>query len=82
MNVELKLEKNNTREVINLKEANKSKSDGDAELSTSCLFCKFKPNCVDAIPYYNQAATLYRAAGQWAEEIYCREKLVFCFRDL
>ena len=82
MNVELKLEKVKTREITNLKEANKSKSDGDAELSTSCLFCKFKPNCVDAIPYFNQAASLYHASGQWTEEIYCREKLVFCFRTL
>lgn len=83
MNVELKnLEKSNTFDQNKLNEATNSKSKGESELKTCVAFCKFKPNCEDAIPYFNQAAELFHGAGNWKEEISCREKLIFCFRNL
>jgi hypothetical protein len=83
MNVELKkLDKFETKDQKSLKEADKYKSEGDFELKTSIICCKFKPNCEDAIPYYNQAINLYHAAGRFQDEIYCREKLCYCFRYL
>lgn len=80
MNVELERANLEPSKLRNLKEADDNRSRGDDEISTSCICCKFKPNCDDAIPYYSSAADIYHGANQWKDEIYCREKLAFCFR--
>lgn len=65
-----------------LSEADRYKAEGDNEISTSCIFCKFKPNYLDAVPSYISAADKYHAMGNFTEEIYCREKLTICHRNL
>lgn len=81
MNIELERAKiEPTHIVVDTKEADKNRKHGDAEIKTSCVSCKFKPNTHDAIPFYQQAADSYRAAQKYNDEIYCREKLIFCFQ--
>jgi hypothetical protein len=63
-------------------QANTNKERGDSYIKTSCMMCKFKPNFEDAIPFYKSAADEYHAQNNFKEEIYCREKLVVCFRSL
>jgi hypothetical protein len=80
MNVELQRAKGDSRNVVDLKQAHDDRKRGDAELKTSCICCKFKPSCDEAIPFYSQAADMYKGAGMFNDELYCREKLIFCFR--
>lgn len=83
MNVEMKdRSSSNAKDGDSFKEAKTKRSQGDSELKTSCITCKFKPNCEDAIPFYNGAAELYHGASQYNDEIYCREKLIFCYNFL
>lgn len=81
MNIELK---SSSREAKSgdLKDAKTHRSRGDSEIKTSCITCKFKPNCEDAIPFYTQAAEIYHGASAWNDEIYCRDKLTFCYHTL
>jgi hypothetical protein len=58
------------------------KQKGDSYIKTSCIMCKFKPNFEDAIPFYKTAADQFHTQTNFKEEIYCREKLAFCFRSL
>jgi hypothetical protein len=85
MNLEIqrgKLEDSRTIDQGKLKEARQNKEAGDSEIKISCLLCKFKPNCLEAIPYYIAAADAYHTMQIWSEEIYCREKLAYCHRSL
>jgi hypothetical protein len=59
-----------------------NKQKGDAYVKTSCIMCKFKPNYEDAIPFYKLAADGFHGQNNIKEEIYCREKLAVCFRNL
>jgi hypothetical protein len=79
MNVEMQM-KNEGNQISNIKEAQKLKASGDEELKTNCFLCKFKPNYDNAIPYYKRAAEIYHAASSFLDEIYCREKLIQCFK--
>jgi hypothetical protein len=84
MNVEMNNQNNqieNQNKISNLKEAQKMRATGDEELKTNCFFCKFKPNYDDAIPYFKRAAEIYHAASSFMDEIYCREKLIQCFKN-
>ena len=81
MNVEMKM-KVDANQLANSKQAQELKIQGDSELKTSCLLCKFKPNYLDAIPFYKNAANLFKSALSYDEEIYCREKLTLCFRNI
>lgn len=84
MNIELQRAKveDKQEKSSGSKEAKENKEKGDSEIKTSCICCKFKPNCLNAVPYYIKAADLYHASSQWNEELYCREKLVFCHQNL
>lgn len=64
------------------KDAKSNRIKGDNEIKTSFFSCKFKPNCMDAIPFYKLAATQYHNQSAFEDEIYCREKLAFCYRNL
>ncbi len=80
MNIELK-SKEEQQSTPDLTEAQQKRQAGDDELKTSCLMCKFKPNFLDAIPYYKNASQLYHSARAFRDEIYCREKLAYCLRE-
>jgi hypothetical protein len=80
MNKEAQKEKIEPQFKVDTKEADKNRKLGDAEIKTSCLTCKFKSNCHDAIAYFSLAADSYKAAQKFNDEIYCREKLIFCFQ--
>jgi len=80
MNKEEQKEKIEPQFKVDTKEADKNRKLGDAEIKTSCLTCKFKSNCHDAIAYYSLAADSYKGAHKFNDEIYCREKLIFCFQ--
>ena len=62
-----------------LKEAKQDKQQGDSALKTSCIFCKFKPDTLGAIPYYKAAIQKFNGLNEVDEQIYCHNKLVFCF---
>lgn len=65
-----------------LKNARLKRQMGDSEIQTGCLICKFKPNCEDAIPFYVEAAEAFHGAKLLKDELYCREKLAYCYRVL
>ena len=82
MNNELEMENSARALKVDTKEADRNRKEGDSEINTSCITCKFKPNFHDAIPFYQLAADSYRSAHKFNDEIYCRQKLVLCFRNL
>lgn len=58
-----------------------NKSQGEEEIKTSCIFCKYKPNYADAIPSFRKAADQYHGLRDWDQEIYCRIRLALCFKE-
>jgi tetratricopeptide (TPR) repeat protein len=46
------------------------------------LFCKCKPNYLDAVTNYERAAENYHKCNRFQEEIKCRERAVICNRAL
>ena len=65
-----------------LQEAEDDKSRGLSELKTCSILFKCKPNYERAIPYFKNAAQNYAKIRNTKEEIFCRNKLVECFRQL
>jgi hypothetical protein len=63
-------------------EALLNKQRGDSEVNTSCIMCKFKPNWLDAVPFYISAADQYHGLNMWREELDCRGKLALCHNNL
>lgn len=63
------------------KEAKENEAQAQSYLKTSCIFCKFKPNYLDAIPYLQKAADSYHGSKEWLNEIKCRENLARCFKE-
>lgn len=66
---------------IENKEAKENEAQALLHLKTSCIFCKFKPNYLDAIPYLQKAADSYHGSKEWLNEIKCRENLARCFKE-
>lgn len=58
-----------------------NKGQGEDEIKTSCIFCKYKPNYTDAIPSFQKAAEQYHGLRDWEQEIYCRIRLATCFKE-
>jgi tetratricopeptide (TPR) repeat protein len=76
------MDMDNNKRIENINEANHYKAEGDNEIKTSCIMCKFKPNYLDAVSSYISAADKFHNLQEYKEEIYCREKLVLCHRNL
>lgn len=68
-------------ENINKNTAKESEQQGEDFLKTSCIFCKFKPNYLDAIPFFQKAADSYHGSREWHNEIKSRTHLAKCFRE-
>jgi hypothetical protein len=51
-------------------------------LTTSCLKCRFSPDYLGAITLLKKAADLYHGSSKYEEEILCRQRLTFCFRQI
>ena len=71
------------------KEAKEDKREGISNISTSCITCKFKPDYMDAIPFFRSASDSFFGLGKSypklyieniiIDEIFCREKLMLCY---
>ncbi len=65
-----------------IKLAHEARNEGDSDLKVCYIFCKCDPDYLSAVPNYEKAAKQYHTAKNYKEEIYCREKLVLCQRNL
>lgn len=68
-------------ENMNKNTAKDSEQQGEDCLKTSCIFCKFKPNYLDAIPFFQKASDSYHGSKDWQNEIKSRINLTKCFRE-
>ena len=71
----------NLIDLNNIEKANQDYIHGLELLQTSCIKCRYKPNYLDAIPFFKKAAEVYRGCGQYEKEVQTREKLVRCFNN-
>ena len=71
---------NNKNSPANIAEAAKEK--GDKAIAVSIICCKYEPDYLSAVPSYEQAAKNFSLIKNFKEEIYCRDKLVNCHRNL
>ena len=65
-----------------IKEANDLLEEGESEMSVCWLFCKCKPNYMDAVTSFERAADLFHQCNNFQEEIKCRQRAVVCNRAL
>jgi len=65
-----------------LQDANDNEQEGESDMSVCWLFCKCKPNYIDAVTSFERAADLYHQCNRFQEEIRCRERAVVCNRAL
>ena len=70
----------NLAELNSIEKGNQDYLRGLEYLQTSCIKCRYKPNYLDAIPFFKKAAELFRGCGQFEKEIQTRELLVRCFK--
>ena len=63
-------------------EANEMLEEGESDMSVCWLFCKCKPNYMDAVTSFERAADLFHQCNNYQEEIKCRLKAVVCNRAL
>ena len=68
-------------ELNNVEKANQDYQTGLDYLTTSCIKCRYKPNYLDAIPFFKRAAEVYRGCGQFEKEVQSRELLIRCFKE-
>ena len=78
----MNIQNENKNRTNDYEQANRYKMEGESELKTSCITCKFNPNYLDAVSSFIQAADKFHSMGNYQEEIYCRERLVLCHRNL
>jgi len=62
--------------------AEEAKGKGDAALKVCYLLCKCDPDYLGAVPSYERAAKNFGLAKRYEDEIYCREKLILCHREI
>ena len=70
----------NLAELNSIEKGNQDYLRGLEYLQTSCIKCRYKPNYLDAIPFFKKAAELFRGCGQFEKEVQTRELLVRCFK--
>ncbi len=63
----------NLAELNSIEKGNQDYLRGLEYLQTSCIKCRYKPNYLDAIPFFKKAAELFRGCGQFEKEIQTRE---------